>query len=566
MAWNVRLWGHLDDITLGSQSGGDGCRVIVSVPGPLQSVQRAELWGVILALQACTPVFVGVDNKNVVNHVGNLLSRRWKGRPFPLVKDGDLLRIIDDMIRVRGYDTVRVCKVKGHATEDMVARGRVRREDMVGNNLADEAADLGRRRQTERVTTARRICVNACHFWYPLIMDLHRYFIAVARIAVNHDPGNGTAPDPTVWCIGAPAKKVKSSEAVCEFAAPPGPDDLGWDGWCGIRIGPLTSGDFDLWPYSPGLLVKFSAFLGSLHWPVAGEDLVIGGVSFIEILILYELWAGERLVLETAVPKYLRRGRSITVTASFGAAETVIWRSCRFVGALFRALRGLPGGLKRFVPGRIGGNHCRLRRIGWEQCGHGLSCRPQESRNHEFLDALLVLFGYEKGAAGALVRGSLRLRYCKRPFARLFPTWSLPCPGHVAGLVTSLHLLPAPYVPVFLIMVTLGDLENLGLEELEVLGLEELEALVLEELEVLVLEELEAPWFGCLEELEALVGVGWLEDLEAVGNVMRTVASSEFGLPGKPPLPGVFPPWRSSQCQRGGKGCGQGVMRLAPWS
>ena len=100
----------------------------------------------------------------------------------------------------------------------------------------------------------------------------------------------------------------------------------------------------------------------------------------------------------------------------------VIWRSCRFIGALFRALRDLPGGLGRFVPGRIGGNHRRLLRIGWEQCGHGLTCRPQESRNHEFLDALLVLFGYEGGAAGALTRGTLKLRYCKRPFARLFPT------------------------------------------------------------------------------------------------------------------------------------------------
>ena len=101
----------------------------------------------------------------------------------------------------------------------MVARGLVRREDLVGNNLADEAADLGRRRQNDRVSTARRICIQACHFWYPLLMDLHRYLKAVARIAVNHDPGHGTAPDPTVWCTGAPAKKAKSREAVCDFCS-----------------------------------------------------------------------------------------------------------------------------------------------------------------------------------------------------------------------------------------------------------------------------------------------------------------------------------------------------------
>ena len=34
----------------------------VSVPGPLQTVQRAELWRVILALQSSDAVHVGVDD------------------------------------------------------------------------------------------------------------------------------------------------------------------------------------------------------------------------------------------------------------------------------------------------------------------------------------------------------------------------------------------------------------------------------------------------------------------------------------------------------------------------
>ena len=87
MAWNVRIWGHLDDVPL-DDGDGDGCRLLHSVPGPLQSVQRAEIWGGYLALQACTPVFVGVDNKNVVNHVGHLL-------------DGDLLQLVADILHVR---------------------------------------------------------------------------------------------------------------------------------------------------------------------------------------------------------------------------------------------------------------------------------------------------------------------------------------------------------------------------------------------------------------------------------------------------------------------------------
>ena len=119
----------------------------------------------------------------------------------------------------------RCARSKGHATEDMVARGRVRQADLEGNNRTVETADFGRRRQGDGIATARRVCLQACHDWYPLVMHLHLFFVAVARIAVNHDPGCGTAPDP-VCSVWAPAKKAPLQEAVCEFAAAPGPSSL----------------------------------------------------------------------------------------------------------------------------------------------------------------------------------------------------------------------------------------------------------------------------------------------------------------------------------------------------
>ena len=63
------------------------------MPGPLQSVQCAELWGVLVALQGCLRLHVGVDNVNVVNHLVGLTSGRRAGRPFPLVNDGELLAL-----------------------------------------------------------------------------------------------------------------------------------------------------------------------------------------------------------------------------------------------------------------------------------------------------------------------------------------------------------------------------------------------------------------------------------------------------------------------------------------
>ena len=74
-----------------------------------------------------------------------------------------------------------------------------------------------------------------------------------------------------------------------------------------------------------------------------GADLRVGGISFVELLILYELWAGERLSLEKAHPRYLRPGRPISVSAVPFSPGIDIWRSCRFIGALMRSLCLLPG-------------------------------------------------------------------------------------------------------------------------------------------------------------------------------------------------------------------------------
>ena len=130
-------------------------------------------------------------------------------------------------------------------------------------------------------------------------------------------------------------------------------------------------------------------FLGSLHWPAGGLDLGVGGVCF--LLVLYELWAGERLSLEKASPCYLRPGRPLSVSAVPFGPGIDIWRSCRFLRALMRSLCLLPGGLGGVLPCSIGANHCRLRHIGWEKCGHGLTSRPRESSSELFLNELLSL-------------------------------------------------------------------------------------------------------------------------------------------------------------------------------
>ena len=128
------------------------------------------MWGVILALQSSGAVHLVVDNLGVVRHVGRLLDGRQGSVPLELVNDGDLLLLLGRMLHLRGLDTVRIPKVKGHADHGMVLDGRVREVDRLGNDAAaDEAADFGRRRVGNAVIDARRDLSGVCGRWYPVI-------------------------------------------------------------------------------------------------------------------------------------------------------------------------------------------------------------------------------------------------------------------------------------------------------------------------------------------------------------------------------------------------------------
>ena len=88
--WASWRWGRWDD-DVGDDAVVSACRGFCSVSGPLQTVQRAELWGVILALQASDGVHLGVDNLGVVRHVGRILDGKLPSCPCELLPDGDLL-------------------------------------------------------------------------------------------------------------------------------------------------------------------------------------------------------------------------------------------------------------------------------------------------------------------------------------------------------------------------------------------------------------------------------------------------------------------------------------------
>ena len=227
-----------------------------------------------------------------------------------------------------------ISKVKGHADEGLVRSGQVRALDRYGNSRADEAADFGRRRVWPDVADAWRNLSGVCRRWYPLVLVLHRFFIAISRAVVNCADSSGLAPYSLVWS----ARGLRIVDVVRNVALLPGPLHL-WDsGWVGVPPVAVTAVDICLWPYSVGILVKLETFLGSLHWPSAGA---------------------ERFQFEKAVPRCKRVDRPISVSAVPFGPGIDIRRSCKLLGAMLRALNVLPGGRGWFPPCAIGANHSR---------------------------------------------------------------------------------------------------------------------------------------------------------------------------------------------------------------
>ena len=179
------------------------------------------------------------------------------------------------------------------------------------------------------------------------------------------------------------------------------------------------------------------AFLGSLHWPEAGSDIGFGGVSSVELLILYEPWAGVRFVLEKAHLRYLRPGRPISVSAVPFGPGIDIWRSCRFVGSLTRSLCTLLGGLLRLSGVLLVLTIAGFVMLGGRGVVMGLPPGHGESASEALLNELLQLFQFPPISAPSLLAGTLSLMCCTVRFASKVTTWRLPVSGHAACMVPA---------------------------------------------------------------------------------------------------------------------------------
>ena len=386
----------------------------------------------VLALQATNAVHLGVDNLNVVRYVGRLLDGL-----STVVYDGDLIILIRKLLSIRGWDTVCISKVKGHADEVwcwMVGfvslTGMVTKLLMMQLTLVEGGSVLLFSMLV--VISLGSVCVGILSFLTFIGSSLP--FLGPLIIMM------GTMELPLIrWC-GLLVLCLRGDDWFMLSVTWPCYLVLLLFSLLNVLLVLLLLMVLMMLLSGPTLLVFWLnglPFLDHCIGPLEVWTLVLVVFLFVELLILYELWLGERLTLEKGHPRYLRPGRPISVSAVPFGPGIGIWRSCRFIGAMMRSLCMLPGGLGWFVPCSAGANHCRLRHVGWERCSHGLTSRPRESASGAFLDQLFLLIQYPPGSSGALLAGSLPLWCFSTEFARRVPFWTLPVPGHVAGLIAA---------------------------------------------------------------------------------------------------------------------------------
>ena len=93
----------------------------------------------------------------------------------------------------------------------------------------------------------------------------------------------GAALNPMVWSVGGAPRRRRVVHAVRDRAFLPGPAGI-WDGeWRVVAVTRITCHDIELWPYSVSMLVKWVAFLSTLHWPQVGTDLGVGGAGGVDL-------------------------------------------------------------------------------------------------------------------------------------------------------------------------------------------------------------------------------------------------------------------------------------------
>ena len=111
--------------------------------GHRASSTRAELGAGVAAMFANAPTHQATDSMAYLLKATQIVGGALPKKPFNILPDSDLWEWFARLVKAKGADAVKLTKVKGHATDEMVNQGKVKADHKEGNDASDEAADIG---------------------------------------------------------------------------------------------------------------------------------------------------------------------------------------------------------------------------------------------------------------------------------------------------------------------------------------------------------------------------------------------------------------------------------------
>ena len=151
---------------------------------PSCSSTRAETVAGIVALCACWPVNIASDSKAFVIRFRNTMNDIKMGLPEPRwsqCNDGDLWNQIWIILRSRGPHSVRVTKVKGHATIQHLVDGAVEPIDKYCNDMADSLATYAREHRSDNMGRISDFFAQRHKYYVSFLTALHDYLLAMLK-------------------------------------------------------------------------------------------------------------------------------------------------------------------------------------------------------------------------------------------------------------------------------------------------------------------------------------------------------------------------------------------------
>ena len=167
-------------------------------------------------------------------------DNRLPRKVWPFHKDGDLWAMFHAHAKAKQPQAIRISKVKGHATDSMVAEGKATKADQEGNNHADLAADEGVALFGDLITRASKAWAERHQAYTAWVKQLwqHLIFTYMVREALLKQQAQ---PIPTPHQSHPPHHQTKPTQAI----AMPSYDDVATQ---------PTSHHFHFQPTSPNTL------------------------------------------------------------------------------------------------------------------------------------------------------------------------------------------------------------------------------------------------------------------------------------------------------------------------